>query len=161
MTIIVYADEKETTSFWNVRYYKRQNGWGISNRRMYKRQPTHLNVPVELHSVIPPNMLYADGRRATKNIWYETRRNALLQQSLGIPNGMFYTRHFICRLWRYTHSMLSWRLSRQATLPCALFQRIFHHVCLGNSKLPDMEEMTYQNIINYWKQCFGKRIFIY
>ena len=145
MTITVYSDEKRDTI-----YLERRNiingkmGAGIPLTEECIRDIADLTLNrsrKELHGVIPPNMLYADGRKGyEKYIWFEKPQKKMhfFSKSLEIPNGELYTPSL---LYVVQNDMLSL------------------YACLGNSKLPDIQEMTYHAIIQYWETLFWKSEF--
>lgn len=168
MTIIVYADEKRDNIFLERRDITNgKMGAGIPLTEECIKDIADLTLNrarKELHGVIPPNMLYADGRRGYKKyIWYEKPQKKMhfFNKSLGIPNGMFYTPSLLYAVCEDTLSLYAFHgdYPDKQLYRAPYFNVSSTHVCLGNSKLPDMEEMTYQNIINYWETMFWKSEF--
>ncbi len=118
----------------------------------------------ELHGIIPPNMLYADGRKGyEKYVWYEKPQKKMhyFKKDLGIPNGELYTPSL---LYVVNNDMLSLYAFCGDNPDSQLYRAPYFNVsetnvCLGNSHLPAIQEMTYQNIITYWEKMFWQSEF--
>lgn len=168
MAIIVYADEKRD----NI-YLERRD---ITNGKMGAGIPltedcikdivdlTLNRARKQLHGVIPPNMLYADERKGyEKYIWYEKPQKKMhfFSKSLEIPNGEFYTPSLLYVVQQNKLSLYAFHgdYPDKQLYRAPYFNVSSTYVCLGNSKLPDLEELTYQHIIDYWETLFWKSEF--
>lgn len=168
MAIILYGDEKE-----NNLYLERRN---IINGKMGTGIPlteecikdiaelTFSNSRKELHGVIPSNMLYADSRKGyEKYVWFEKPQKKMhyFHKKLNIPNGEFYAPSLLYIVSRNTLSLYAFIGDNpDSQLYRAPYFNVSEtYVCLGNSKLPDIGELTYQNIINYWEKMFWQSEF--
>lgn len=168
MAIMVYSDEER-----NNIYLERRD---ITNGKMGAGVPlteecikdmadlTLNRSRKELHGSIPPNMLYADGRKGyEKYVWYEKPQKKMhyFKKDLEIPNGQLYTPALLyiaeqdkLSLYAFCGDTPDGQLYR-----APYFNVSDSHVCLGNAKLPAVGEMTYQNIINYWEKMFWQSEF--
>lgn len=168
MAIIVYGDD-EHDSF----YLERRN---ITNGKMGAGTPlteecirdiaelTLNSSRKELHGAIPPNMLYADGRKGyEKYVWFEKPQKKMhyFNKRLNIPNGELFTPSLL-------YAVSGNRLSLYAFIgeyPDGKLYRAPYfnvsdtYVCLGNSHLPEIQEMTYENIIQFWEKMFWQSEF--
>lgn len=168
MAIIVYADgEKDNIYLERRDIINGKMGAGIPLTEECVKDIADLTLNrsrKELHGIIPPNMLYADGRKGYKKyVWFEKPEKKMhyFSKSLQIPNGEFYTpsllyvvRGDILSLYAFHGDYPDKQLYR-----APYFNVSSTYVCIGNSKLPDIEEMTYQNIIKYWETIFWKSEF--
>lgn len=168
MTIIVYADEKRENIYLERRdIINGKMGAGIPLTEECIKDIADLTLNrarKELHGVIPPNMLYADGRKGyEKYIWYEKPQKKMhfFSKSLEIPNGELYTPSLLYVVERNTLSLYAFHgdYPDKQLYRAPYFNVSSTYVCLGNSKLPDIEEMTYQRIIDYWETLFWKSEF--
>lgn len=170
MAIIVYADEERDNIYLERRdIINGKMGAGIPLTEECVSDIADLTLNCsrkELHGIIPPNMLYADGRKGyEKYIWFEKPEKKMhyFNKSLQIPNGEFYTPSL---LYIVTGNVLSLYAFHGDYPDKQLYRAPYFNVsstsvCLGNSKLPEIEEMTYQNIIKYWETMFWKSEFLH
>lgn len=163
MAIIVYGDKSHENLYLESRNITDgKMGAGIPLTEDCIRSIAELTLNSshkELHGVIPPNMLYADGRKGfEKYVWYEKPQKKMhhFSKKLNIPNGELYTPSLL-----YVVSGNSLALYAfigdypDGTLYRAPYYNVSStYVCLGNSHLPDIQEMTYDNIIQYWEKMF-------
>lgn len=113
----------------------------------------------ELHGIIPPNMLYADTRKGyEKYVWYEKPQKKMhyFKKELKIPNGELYTPSLLYVANRNVLSLYAFCGDNpDSQLYHAPYFNVSEtYVCLGNSRLPEIQEMTYQNLITYWENMF-------
>lgn len=170
MAIIVYGD-KEHDSF----FLERRNitdgkmGAGVPLTEECIRNIAELTVQSsrkELHGAIPPNMLYADGRKGyEKYVWFAKPQKKMhyFNKRLNIPNGELSTPSLLYVVSGNTLSLYAFigdypdgKLYR-----APYFNVSDTHVCLGSSHLPEIQEMTYQNIIQYWEKMFWQSEFVH
>lgn len=163
MAIIVYADNARS----NI-YLERKDiisgkmGAGVPLSEECIRDIADLTLNrsrKELHGVIPPNMLYADGRKGyEKYVWYEKpqKRKHYFRKDLNIPNSEFYTPSLLyvvnngaLSLYAFCGDYPDSQLYR-----APYFNVSPTYVCLGSAHVPEITEMTYQNIIDYWEKLF-------
>lgn len=168
MAIIVYADEERHSIFLERRdIINSKMGAGIPLTEECIKDIADLTLNrsrKELHGIIPPNMLYADGRKGyEKYIWFEKpeKKMHFFSKSLQIPNGEFYTPSLLYVVKENTLSLYAFHgdYPNKQLYRAPYFNVSSTYVCLGNSKLPEIEEMTYQNIIKYWETMFWKSEF--
>lgn len=118
----------------------------------------------ELHGIIPPNMLYADGRKGyDKFVWFEkpSKKMHYFNRNLEIPNGELFTPSLLYVVQGNQLSLYAFTgdYPDKELYQAPYFNVSSSHVCLGNAKLPDVEELTYYNIIKYWEEMFWKSEF--
>lgn len=168
MAIIVYADEKRNNIYLERRDITNgKMGAGIPLTEECMKDIANLTLNrtrQELHGVIPSNMLYADGRKGyEKYIWYEKPQKKMhfFSKSLEIPNREFYTPSLLYVVEQNSLSLYAFHgdYPDKQLYQAPYFNVSPTYVCLGNSKLPDLEELTYQNIIDYWETLFWKSEF--
>lgn len=168
MAIIVYADGERDNIYLERRDITNgKMGAGIPLTEECIKDIADLTLNrsrKELHGIIPPNMLYADGRKGyEKYIWFEKPEKKMhyFSKSLQIPNGEFYTPSLLYVVQRDALSLYAFQgdYPDKQLYRAPYFNVSSTYVCLGNSKLPDIEEMTYQNIIKYWETMFWKSEF--
>ena len=168
MAIIVYGDKDRT----NI-YLERRDitngamGAGIPLTEDCIKDIAELTLNrarKELHGIIPKNLLYADGRKGyEKFVWYEKPQKKMhyFTKELGIPNAELSTPAL---LYIADRDMLSLYAFCGDYPDNQLYHAPFFNVsdtfvCLGNARLPEIEEMTYQNIIDHWEKLFWQTEF--
>lgn len=168
MAIMVYTDEERNNIYLERRDITNgKMGAGIPLTEECVKDMADLTLNrsrKELHGIIPPNMLYADGRKGyEKYVWYEKPQKKMhyYTKDLEIPNGQLYTPALLyiaeqnkLSLYAFCGDTPEGQLYR-----APYFNVSDSHVCLGNAKLPEVGEMTYQNIINYWEKMFWQSEF--
>ncbi|MDC2174820.1 PRTRC system protein B [Bacteroides thetaiotaomicron] len=168
MAIIVYSDDNRTNLYLERRDIRNGNmgaGKPLTEECIKDIADLALNrASKELHGIIPPNMLYADGRKGyEKFVWYEKPQKKMhyFRKNLDIPNGTLCTPSLLYVVERDVLSLYAFCGDNPDS---QLYQAPYFNVsssyaCLGNSKLPEIEEMTYQNIIAYWEKMFWQSEF--
>lgn len=165
MAIIVYKEQND-----NEIYLERRN---IVKGKMMAGVPlseecirsiaelTDRTSHKELHGIIPSNFLYADSRKGfEKYVWYqkEQKRMHFYSAKLDIPNGEMYTPSL---LYVVRGNMLSLYAFRGETINMntKLYRAPYFNVsdssvCLGSARLPEIQELTYTNLIEHWEKMF-------
>lgn len=168
MAIIVYGDKDHDNFFLerrNITNGKMGAGVPLTEDCIKDIAELTLNRSrKELHGAIPPNMLYADGRRGyEKYVWFEKPQKKFhyFSKKLNIPNGEIFTPSLLyvvsgntLSLYAFTGDYPDGKLYR-----APYFNVSDGHVCLGNAHLPEIQEMTYENIILYWEKMFWQSEF--
>lgn len=120
-----------------------------------------------VHGSIPPYLLYADCRTGlNKYVWYrkEEKRKLYFNEGLGINNGEMYVPGLVYQVSGNTLSVYAYkgRLTEKSKLYRAPFFNVSDSsVCLGSAKVQKPEDMTYENIIQYWEQMFWQSEFVH
>lgn len=163
MAIIVYRDSEEDGIYLERRdITKGRMGAGIPLSEECIRDIAELvndTERTEPHGEIPRNLLYADARKGYgKYIWYEMpeKRMHYFSQRLEIPDGELYTPSLLyvmagnkLQLYAFIGENPNTQLYR-----APYYNVSESYVCLGNARLPEITDMTYRNIIAYWKKMF-------
>lgn len=121
----------------------------------------------EIHGAIPSNMLYADSRKGYERyVWYRPaeKRMHYYSSSLHIPDGELCTPPLLYVVNRNELALYAFigdgkPRSDEQLYRAPFFNVSSDHVCLGNARLPEMQELTYANIIAYWEKMFWASAF--
>lgn len=118
-----------------------------------------------VHGPIPSYLLYADCRTGfNKYVWFrkEEKRKLYFKEDLGIDNGDMFVPGLVYCVCGNTLSMYSYkgRLTEKSKLFRAPFFNVSDSsVCLGSANVQKPEDMTYENVIQYWEQMFWQSEF--
>lgn len=113
-----------------------------------------------VHGPIPSYLLYADCRTGfNKYVWFrkEEKRKLYFKEDLDIDNGDMFVPGLVYCVCENTLSMYSYkgRLTEKSKLFRAPFFNVSDSsVCLGSANVQKPEDMTYENVIQYWEQMF-------
>ena len=163
MAIIVYSDKDENNIYLERRDIVKGNmGAGIPLTEECIRDIAEMTLDTtkrELHGIIPSNMLYADGRKGyEKYIWFEKpqKRMHFFSKRLAISNGELYTPSLLYIAIQNTLAIYAFIGDNPDTqlYRAPYFNVSETYVCLGNSKLSEIADMTYTNIMEYWEKMF-------
>lgn len=163
MAIIVYSDEDENNIYLERRDIVKGNmGAGIPLTEECIKDIAEMALDTtkkELHGIIPSNMLYADGRKGyEKYVWFEKpqKRMHFFSKRLAIPNGELYTPSLLYVAIQNTLAIYAFIGDNPDTqlYRAPYFNVSETYVCLGNSKLSEITDMTYTNIMEYWEKMF-------
>ncbi len=165
MAIIVYQD-----STYEDIYLERRNidkgrmmaGTPLTEECIRKIAELTLNVSrKEPHGVIPSNMLYIDSRKGyEKYVWFEKAQKKMhyFSNRLEIPSGELFTPSLLYVVQGSELSIYAFNgdtINPNTKLYRAPYFNVSStSVCLGNSHLPEIQELTYSNIIEYWEKMF-------
>lgn len=165
MAIIVYKDSENEEVYLerrNIDKGKMMAGIPLTEECIRNIAELTLNASrKELHGVIPSNMLYSDSRKGyEKYVWYEKPQKKMHYYSdkLGVPNGELFTPSLLyvaqgngLSLYAFNGEMIN---PKTKLYRAPYFNVSDTYVCLGNSHLPEIQELTYDNIIEYWEKIF-------
>lgn len=117
-----------------------------------------------IHGTIPSNLLYVDFSPAKmKLVWYNPpqKRKAYFAQSLGIKDGEMNIPGLVYVADNRKLRMYAFKGNKpKAKLYHAPFMNVSDDsVCLGNARVKQPKEMTYQGVIEYWEEMFWKSEF--
>lgn len=117
-----------------------------------------------IHGAIPSNLLYVDFSPATmKLVWYNPpqKRKAYFAQSLGIKDGEMNIPGLVYVADNRKLRVYAFKGNKpKAKLYHAPFMNVSEDsVCLGNARVKQPKETTYQGVIEYWEEMFWKSEF--
>lgn len=165
LALIVYHDNKNEKIYLerrNIYKSRMMAGTPLTEECINKIAELTLNVSrKELHGIIPSNMLYSDSRKGyEKYVWYEKAQKKMHYYSskLGIPSGELFTPSLLYVAQGNALSIYAFN-GDTINLNTKLYRAPYFNVsdtsvCLGNSHLPEIQELTYNNIIEYWEKMF-------
>jgi PRTRC genetic system protein B len=170
MAVIVYRHKE----YGNDKYYLERRP--IENGRMGAGTPLTeycLNNVVEAltserkditHGAIPPCMLYADPRRGKeKYVWYRKPevRCLFFAGGLEISNGPMHVPGLVYRVEGSAFSLYAFKGNRpkKQLFRAPFFNTGENTVCLGNAKTAKPDELTYEEIVQYWEKMFWQSEF--
>lgn len=119
----------------------------------------HNGVP---YGVIPPNMLYADGRYGhMRYIWYDPPRKRMMYfgKSLGIENGEYNMPGIIYEASGTTLNVYAYKGNEPPAGKTELYAAPFFNVtrervCLGSARAEKSADLSYDGLIKYWERIF-------